>query len=64
MKLRKIVNLSIALPITLILLTVTLATFYYVNHMITDNAREKGLIVVQMAKTAILKSASEKKSMC
>jgi len=61
MQIRKIVNLSIALPIILMLLVITLATFYYVSHMITDNARDKGLIVVQMAKTAILKGASDKK---
>jgi len=60
-QLQKKVNLSVALPVLLMLLAGALAMFYYVNRMATDNAREKGIIVVQMAKTAILKGVSDKK---
>lgn len=61
MKLQKKVTLSVTLPVILMLLAGALAMFYYVNRMATDNAREKGLIVVRMAKTAILKGTSGKK---
>lgn len=61
MKLQKKVTLSVTLPVILMLLAGALAMFYYVNRMATENAREKGLIVVRMAKTAILKGTSGKK---
>jgi len=61
MKLQKKITLSVTLPVILMLLAGALTMFYYVNRMATENAREKGLIVVQMAETAILKGVSGKK---
>jgi len=61
MKFQKKVTLSVTLPVILMLLAGALAMFYYVNRMATENAREKGLIIVQMAKTAILKGTSGRK---
>ncbi|MDQ6965903.1 MAG: diguanylate cyclase [Mariprofundaceae bacterium] len=59
MQLQRISQLKITLPIILFLGITSISGFFYLNTIMTDNAQEKGLLVVDMVRTAILSNITE-----
>ena len=58
MHLNKMVQLTLTLPLMLLLTALSLAAYTYLNSIMTENANQKGLLVVQMVKTAMLSNVS------
>ena len=60
MRLQSRIQLSVTLPVFLLLSASALGAYLYLNNMMTEHAHQKGLLVVQMVKTAMLSNVSAK----
>jgi len=58
MRLHSKIQLSLTLPAVLLLAAASAAAYFYLNHLMTEQAEQKGLLVVQMVRTAMLSNVS------
>ncbi|MDQ6971094.1 MAG: hypothetical protein Q9M30_00445, partial [Mariprofundaceae bacterium] len=59
MHLKNKVQLTVTLPVMLLLTAFSIGAFLYLNNMMRNNAAQKGMLVVQMVETAMLSNVSE-----
>jgi len=61
MHLQRLVQLTVTLPVLLLLSFLSIAAFFYLDAMMTENAHEKGLLVVEMVRTSMLSNVSKER---